>query len=372
MIKILFSVLLLLPAIGFCQQPVYTVKGELPGGEGKVRLSYNKGNRTMVTNEAAMVHGSFVLKGEIDAPYKAYLTVSLKDTTGKDITQRLGFFLDSGTTVIHNLKLPESAVVTGTQLCADATVYQHSTDSLQNIMTNAYDALEKAWPDTAKRGVDFVKAQNAIDDSFVVRQKRVDVAFIQSHPGSRLNLYILREDSYFFEYKELSALFEMLTPAIRFSTAGKAYETRLMRLKAVAIGEIAPDFSQPDTSGKMVSLSSFRGKYVLLDFWASWCGPCRAESPFLAAAYQKYSNRNFTVIGLSLDKKADRKLWLNAIVHDKLYWTQLSDGSDVNPVVSLYGVKGIPQNFLIGPDGKILAHNLRGEALEKTLSTLIP
>lgn len=138
-------------------------------------------------------------------------------------------------------------------------------------------------------------------------------------------------------------------------------------------GQTAPEFSLPDPNGKLISLRSFRGQYVLVDFWASWCKPCRMENPVVVKAYQQFKNRNFTVLGVSLDQPGAKDDWMNAVMKDGLIWTQVSDLKFWDSaVVSLYQISGIPYNVLIDPQGKIIAESLRGDDLSATLDKLLP
>jgi len=209
------------------------------------------------------------------------------------------------------------------------------------------------------------KLQDALDDI----QNAVD-AFIAKYPASPvstlaiLSIIGITDNTSLLEKRAKSLKEEALNNVL-----GQQLKKAIEDARFNAVGETALDFSQTDTAGNMVSLAQFRGKYVLVDFWASWCGPCRRENPFLVKVFEKYKDKNFTILGVSLDE--DRDDWLDAIKNDVLKWTHVSDLKGWgNEVAVKYRISAIPRNFLIDPEGKIIARDLRGDALAEKLKTL--
>lgn len=196
-------------------------------------------------------------------------------------------------------------------------------------------------------------------------------AFVTKHPASPVSAFMLyRYFTYKLSLDELKATRAKFTPALNNCPYVQDLDGIIKQLENVQIGKVAPDFSLPDTAGVNVSLSGFRGKYVLIDFWASWCPPCRRENPNLVKAYQNYKDKNFTIIGVSLDN--DKSKWMNAIAADGLTWTHVSDLNYWDSEIpALYGVRGIPANILLDTNGVIVARNITGEALHAKLAEVI-
>jgi len=194
--------------------------------------------------------------------------------------------------------------------------------------------------------------------------------FANDNPDALTSFYAMNSLNPSEYEQEFIAYSDKIKSKFNDNQAVTEFLVRMAKLKSVQVGQDAPAFSMKSIDGKTISLADYKGKYVLLDFWASWCMPCRNENPNIVKAYNNYKDKNFTILGISLDK--DPKAWAQAISADKLTWSHVSELSDFeSPTVRLYQIEAIPSSFLIDPTGKIIAKNLRGEELaaflEKTL-----
>lgn len=196
-------------------------------------------------------------------------------------------------------------------------------------------------------------------------------SLLAAHSASPVAAYFVVKDfAYKLDLEGMKAVRAKLDASLAGSEYVNQIESMISRMEKVQVGSVAPDFTLPDVDGNPVSLSSFRGKYVLVDFWAAWCPDCRKENPNIVAAWEKYKDKNFAVLGVSLDRKRDQ--WLAAIEKDNLTWTQVSDLKywDSEAAV-LYCIRWIPMSFLIDPEGKIVAIGLEGEELHNKLEELL-
>jgi len=224
-----------------------------------------------------------------------------------------------------------------------------------------------------KDSLNIKKIEAEIDLVAKERNENIYAKYVRENPNSPLALYALRQYAgWDIDPDKTEPLFDMLSLATKQWPSAIELKELIEIAKKTGIGRIAMDFTQNDTLGKPITLSSFRGKYLLIDFWASWCGPCRVENPNVVRAFHKYKDKGFDILGVSLDRSWEKEKWIKAIHDDRLTWTQVSDLKFWNnEVAKQFGIKAIPQNLLLDPEGKIIAKNLRGDELDKRLEEFI-
>jgi peroxiredoxin len=333
-----------------------------------IYLIYINDNK-QVLDSTTVTNGTYALTGEVrDGGPATLLDVAPRSRPAPRDVARI--YLSPESFTISHVDSFSNAIVTGSSANTEyqeITAAERPYEKREMAMLPAYQAARQAKDEATARSIEAQAKiiDKALDDS-------VYAPFARNHPQSPLVLYALqlyaKNDP---DVPVLRSLFDGLSPAVKGSTDGKAFAEKLAVAAKTGIGSMAMDFMQNDTAGKPVTLSAFRGKYVLVDFWASWCGPCRVENPNVVSAYTKYHPKGFEILGVSLDRPGDKDKWLKAIHADKLTWTQVSDLQFwQNAVAVQYGVGSIPQNFLIDPQGKIIAKGLHGDELEKKLSEI--
>jgi len=382
--KIVLSVLVisLLASCKDKESKSFTVSGVLHNAPSKVvyieESDITTGKKTLKDSSAIAADGKFSIS--LDAPQNAVYNLLLQNEVSQFVT-----LVNDASKIDVNAdftKRTDFYDVTGSKASKSIQEYLAKISGMQRDRFNIYfqvDSIKRNNGDSTL-AANLNKQEKQISNE----EKTYTQQTVQQATNSSLALFILstyqgmaRDPNFrvngFTDTEVVALLTDMLNKfPERTDIAGIRNSVASTIPKTLWVGKTAPEISLPDTDGRTVKLSSFRGKYVLVDFWASWCGPCRRENPNVVQAFNQFKNKNFTILGVSLDRPGQKEDWIKAIKEDNLTWTHISDlkfwQSEVVPV---YQVGSIPFNVLVDPDGKIVAENLRGNALGQKLQELL-
>lgn len=375
-VQLFFLIAISASVMGQKNKSEFSINGTLKGFGDNVHavyINYSKDGKSKV-DSSIIKKGKYSFSGEISSPVLANIRLRMKpDSSGKAVPLTMKdvstVYLEPSKINITSVDSFSNMTVKGSKAHVeykDLVKKADRNDLLQPLYAK-YSELNKAGDNEGKEQV--MEEINKLREE----TRGVYKQFVKDAPNSPIVFYALEQVAgYDMDPLEVEPLYGHLSEAHKNSTTGKEFKERIEAAKKTMVGAMAMDFTQNDTSGIPVSLSSFKGKYVLIDFWASWCGPCRVENPNVVAAFEKYNKEGFDILGVSLDRPNDKDKWLKAIYDDKLTWTHVSDLKFWdNEVSRMYGIRAIPQNFLVDPQGKIVAKNLRGKALHDKLEELL-
>jgi len=369
--KIFLALLLQIPVLVFAQN-TFSLKGQftnLPASKTIYLIHVEDQGEKL--DSAKVTNGKFEFNISLTTPTLAIL---LLDHTGTDLTSRNSpkdfyrFFIEAGNATLSTTDSIAKAKLNGLEIF---NVHQQLLSSSAPVEAQLV-ALNKeflSYPEDKRRDPKFTKGFQDRYEDLLAQRKEAIAAFILKNPSSYVSLYSLNGD---LATEDMSVdlverTYNVLSDDLKKTALANAILTKLNLAKRTSIGVQAADFEAKTPEQIPIKLSNFKGQYVLIDFWASWCGPCRQENPNVVAAYETFKDKNFTVLGVSIDEKEDA--WVKAVKQDGLVWTQLLDRT--SEIANMYGINAIPKNFLVDPSGKIIAKNLRGAELMNTLQEVL-
>jgi peroxiredoxin len=354
-----------------CNGTGYTISGEIKGlADGtNVFLEKQEAGIAKAVDTVKIEKGKFTFNGEADEP--EIHTIRFENIQGAFV-----LVLEKGTIkAVVNKDSISIAKISGTYNNDELNKYNNLLSKIQKKMMNFQQTNMTIMQEASQKNdtalvTKLRKEYSAFQDEFTVANE----SYIESNPKSFISVLLIEGMIGEIEPKadKIKKYFDALDPSLQQTKHGKNIKTKLDALNSVAIGQKAPSFSAPNPEGKMVSLKQSLGKVTIVDFWASWCAPCRQESPNFVAIYNEFHSKGLNFIGVSLDKKEEKNKWTEAIAKDKLNWIQVSNLEFWDdPIAKKYGIDGIPSTFVLDQNGIIVAKNLRGDELRAKVAELL-
>jgi len=367
--KLIFCIYLFLLTNSALAQHGFVIDGNIRGVDsGSVMLKYWNSDGKYVKSVVKIVNGSFTLIGTVNEPNRAIIMLNLPNELRPEYLRDYSYFF------IENSKI----TITGSSLKKAKIMGSNSQKDYTALGLNSIYLLRDSLGLSRLKNLRSVKPDIELNNKLI---KQDDIArkmqigaenkFIKSNKCSYVTLDILMRKSKSKNTNFSESIFEGICDKLKDTFTWKRMLEKLNSNLISGVGKSAAHFVQPDMAGKAIDVSSLKGKYLLIEFWASWCGPCRVENPNLVKVYNEFKGENFEIVGISVDDKRDA--WINAIKQDKLPWIQVSDlrGLKENSAAKAYAITSVPINYLIDPEGVIVAVNLQGEHLAKKLREII-
>ena len=343
------------------KNPQYTISGRvIDATESVVYLARLKGNDAEYLDSTTMKNGKFELTGSVDIPENLYVVI------GDDDNYFSIFMSNDIINVLADVDSLNKAEIEGAPYQTELENFNRSLEPIIAQKEELYKKYKEASENDDSETMDIIDTKWEELDA---EEKNTMIQYVKTNTNSPIGPFLIRQKTYLFELNELEDVDNVYDKSLDNSPYVIYLRDRIAGLKKVAVGKNYSELTMLDTSSNTTNISDYEGKYLLIDFWASWCGPCRLENPNLVKAYNKYRNENFEIIGVSFDSNADR--WKKAIVDDNLEWIQMSDLKGWECAAKyVYMINSIPSNVLIDPNGVIIAKNLRGVELQNKLTEL--